>query len=1011
MDLLGTSLLADMEGWTPIDKNTRLIRLDGPWLWNRLSWLSLAVGAQLFTYVRFGMDHPISGRTWRLFRGRSLPAPPAPQVSPPGDQDASLIAVRDRPRYFGFGTQLRQAIAIGGNSFWSIAKSWSGLTLVALLALGTGLFAPEYMTWFGVPLLARTQEVLPILAPPLSSLTTPWILIPLLIVFYAGELLWREREAGLQALFATTPVPDWVQFVGKFGGLALMITVWVSLLMLAGLINQVVMGYHQFEIGVYLQTLFGIQLTNYLLFAGLVFAIQVIVYQKYLGYLVAMSAYGIILFASRIGVEHKLLIYAADTGWSYSDMNGFGPFIKPWLWFKLYWGSWSLLLAVVATLVWGRSHDRRINARLHLAQRRFPRYKTALLIALGLVASSGGFIFYNTNVLNEYVNEAHQKRMRADYERRYGHYARATCPVLTRTQLQVEIYPDQGAADLRATYSLVNRSTLAIDSIHLSLVPNVVISAISVDRPASTVVLDEKLGYRIYALKKPLQPGELMRLRFRLQIKSHSFTNNGVDDAVVANGSHIDSNEWMPVIGYDDDRQLHHAQDRERYGLAPRPERPSLYDSRARYQTRHAERMDFEAIVGTVKDQIAVAPGALRRRWRKGDRQYFHYQTNAPIINEYAFFSARYAVREAQWVAPMPGAQPVTIQIIYHPAHQANVTRMMKSAQASLSYYTREFGPYPYAHFRVLERPGPGRGMHAEPMTIDYQEGYSLMNPQPGGLDLPYHIMAHEVAHQWWGITFAAAGVEGAGVLIESLATYSAMQVVEQTLGYGHLMRYLTQMRAEYEVPRSRAAPPLLRANNRFMTYRKGPFALFALRNYVGQDRVNDALRELLRKYSPNPPLPTTLDLYRELQAVTPDSLQYLVHDLFAANTFWDLKTQEAVARQTPTGAWQVTLIVNARKVVVDSLGRERYLPMNEWVEIGVVTPAGPGEPSAKPLYLQKHRIRSGRQRIRVILAGQPVAGVALQAGIDPHHLLIDPDMDDNVKGVKKQSVGRRRVR
>jgi hypothetical protein len=321
---------------------------------------------------------------------------------------------------------------------------------------------------------------------------------------------------------------------------------------------------------------------------------------------------------------------------------------------------------------------------------------------------------------------------------------------------------------------------------------------------------------------------------------------------------------------------------------------------------------------------------------------------------------------------------------------------MVKSAQASLAYYSREFGPYPYSHFRVLERPGPGRGMHAEPMTIDYQEGYTLMNPAPGGLDLPYHIMAHEVAHQWWGLLFSPAAVEGAGLLVESLATYSAMQVVEETLGYGHLRRYLSQMRQEYEVPRSRAAPPLLRANNAFMHYRKGPFALFALRNYIGKDRVNEALRGMLRAYALSPPLPTTLDFYRELRAVTPDSLHALLHDLFAANTFWELGTRQATARPAGRGDWEVTLHVQARKVVVDSAGTETSLPMEDWVEVGVFAPAGKGTEPAKPIYLRKHRIRAGKQRITVTVPAQPA-----RAGIDPNHLLIDLEMDDNTRKVK----------
>jgi hypothetical protein len=202
-------------------------------------------------------------------------------------------------------------------------------------------------------------------------------------------------------------------------------------------------------------------------------------------------------------------------------------------------------------------------------------------------------------------------------------------------------------------------------------------------------------------------------------------------------------------------------------------------------------------------------------------------------------------------------------------------------------------------------------------------------------------------------------------------------------------------MRLEYEVPRSRAAPPLLRANGAFMNYRKGPFALFALRNYIGKDRVNNALRRVLHAYSPNPPLPTTLDLYRELQAATPDSLRCLLRDLFEVNTFWNFKTEQVSAKQMQPGTWQVTLQVQAKKVVVDSAGVETEVPMNDWVEVGVFAPAGKGQKSGKPLYLQKRRLRSGPQTITVMVPLQPA-----RAGLDPNHLLIDLEMEDNVQKV-----------
>ena len=151
----------------------------------------------------------------------------------------------------------------------------------------------------------------------------------------------------------------------------------------------------------------------------------------------------------------------------------------------------------------------------------------------------------------------------------------------------------------------------------------------------------------------------------------------------------------------------------------------------------------------------------------------------------------------------------------------------------------------------------------------------------------------------------------------------------------------------------------------------------------------------MLRNYTPTPPLPTTLDFYRELQEVTPDSLHYLVHDLFAANTFWELRTDRATASQTTAGSWRVKLEMKARKVTVDSIGVETKVPMQDWIEIGVYAPLKQGETFPKVLYLHKHRIRSGRQTILLTVPHKPA-----RAGIDPNHLLIDLDMSDNIREV-----------
>ncbi|MFL5356404.1 ABC transporter permease/M1 family aminopeptidase [Archangium sp.] len=982
MDPLGLTVMSVLsKSWTPLEKSTLLIGLEGSLLWNRLLWLGIALGVLVLTYLRFRFIHPIAGAR----SGRGVRRRDADPLSP-----GASITVPRVPRTFGFATHARQTLAIAGESFRRIMTGWGGLALGAMSVLLV-LSGPELMEYLGVPLFPTTGQLTALLVHSLDLL---WQVIPLLTVFYAGELVWRERDARLDGIADATPVPDWVPFLGKLLGLGLMLVAAQALLMAAALLIQVRLDYYVFEIGLYGRILFGLQLADSLLFAVLALVVHVLVNHKYVGHMIVLLAYGCMTCASALGLEHHLLIYGADPGWAYSDMRGFGPALGPWLWFKLYWGAWALLLALAARLLWVRGGERGLGSRLQLARRHVTRpVAGAVAVAVGLILTVGGFILYNTNVLNAYHSASDLAERRAGYERRYGRYAGVAQPLLTGTRLHVEIYPARRAVEIRGTYELVNRSAVAIDSIHLATASEVETGAVRFSRPATLQFADEELGHRLYALKEPLQPGESLQLSFEVRFQPRGFSNQGIDASVAENGTSFPPREWLPAIGYQSERELRGEGERRAHGLEPRPAFRSLSDVEAR-QDVNGTRMAFEAVVGTNEGQVAVAPGSLRRTWTENGRHYFHYVADAPIRNDYALFSADYAVHDGRW-------NDVAIQIFHHPDHTWNLDRMVRSVQASLDYYTGQFGPYPHKQLRLVEHPGDGNTLHASPVNISYEEGFPLFHPEADvrGLDFPFAIVAHEVAHQWWGNQVTPAPVEGAPVLTESLAWYSAMAVVEKTYGAEHLRRLLGVMRESYLTPRARADVPLLRATDRFLAYRKGPFAMYALREYVGEERVNTALRRLLEKHgSGAPPLPTSLDLYRELRAVTPDALGSLLHDLFEANTFWDLEAKQATAEPAEAGTWRVTLEVRARKVVVDTEGVATEVPMDDLVEVGVFAGSEDGAPG-KPLYLRMHRIRSGEQRITVSVPGEPA-----RAGIDPRILLIDVKAEDNLATVTPPS-------
>ena len=356
-------------------------------------------------------------------------------------------------------------------------------------------------------------------------------------------------------------------------------------------------------------------------------------------------------------------------------------------------------------------------------------------------------------------------------------------------------------------------------------------------------------------------------------------------------------------------------------------------------------------------------------------------------------FSAKYAVVEGRW-------NQVALQILHHPAHGYNVDRMVAGMKASLDYYTKVFGPYQYSQLRVVEIPPYSINGRAMVRTIAFAEQNFITRADGGRVDHTFFGTAHEVAHSWWGGQLRGANVRGRALLSEALSNYSAMMVTEKVLGPNEARRvYDSQMdrylsrRAAFE----RDVPLLEVEDHPHIAYGKGAVAMYTLREHLGDETVNGALRRFLEKHrGGGPPYPTSRDLVAELRSVTPDSLQYLLTDLFETITLWDVETRRAVVARTDVGRYEVTLDVVAKKVRADSVGRETEIRMNDLVEIGVFAAGKGGEALGEALYLTRHRIRSGKQTIRITVPREPA-----RAGIDPYRKLIDREREDNMVVVK----------
>ena len=989
----GGAIAQATQYWTPAEQNARVIGWPAVILANRALWIGVAALAFALLVARFRFAHPggVARRGW--WRRRAV-ADTAPDRLTPAQSGSRSAA---GPRSFDVGARVRQTVAVAARAGREVAATKAFLLILVgamffVFAtgwdVGGGIFGDS--TWPVTHLIAGT--VLGSYLPPVMAL---------LIAVLAGELVWREREIGLGDIAAVAPISDGVALLGRFLALVAMLVMLQAAFTVAGMVLQAVQGYTRFEIDVYLKILFGIKLVDYMLLAVLATAVHVVVNHKYLGHLIVVVYFASTLAAGLLGITNSMLVYGSDPGWMWSDMNGVAPFLEGLVWFKLYWAAWALLLAALASLFWVRGRELGPRRRIALARQRLRGGALrAAAVALTLIVGLGGFVFYNTRVLNAYQTPNDIADGKADYERKYKRFESAPSPSVYALHMRVELYPAQGAAEIEGTYRLVNREDRAIDSLHVLPSALVDTRAVRFDRGARLVVDDSVLRYRVYALERPLAPGDSIAMSFRLVQRPRGFRNSGAPTDVTCNGTYIFAT-WMPVLGYSPSRELTDETKRRELGLPPRAVAPSAGDVETRAGLKPVQLVDGETIIGTDPRHTAISPGRLVREWTENGRRYFHYRTDQPTRFGTAVLSAEYAVRRDT-------AQGVALAVYYHPAHDVNVDRMIRSMRASLAYYGEHFGPYQFNELRVVEFPLYAAGARAHPGTIAFSEGSAFLTRiDSGGVDRTFFVVAHETAHQWWGGQVIPASAPGASFVSETLAQYSSMMVLEKEYGeamvrdfYDYVMKTYLSGRTVYT---NREVPLLDVVNQSYVYYMKGAVAMYTLRERLGADAVNGALRRFHDKYAgANAPPPTSRALYAELKAATPDSLKPLLSDLFEHITIWDVRADSAKAEPAGGGAYRVRLFVDASKARADSIGNKTPIPMDDLVDVGVFakrtgSPDGLGD----TLYLKQHRIRSGKQTITVIVPRRPT-----QAGIDPYRTFIERVRDDNVAAVGSDTTG-----
>lgn len=834
LDPFGSHVLSQLPVLLADSVDTKLPRLSGYFLVNRVMWLLTSVILAAWAIGGFRVSR-LSSAARAPVRGASAPDR-APQSAP-----AMLLECGRHSAW----TQVRALFHRGLG--WTVRST----LFKVMLALGVMLLLGMTLQASG---LYGTQ----------SEFTMAWMLqalndsvrLPLtfMLAVFAGSLVFRARETRMHGIEGSLPVSPVYRLLTDDLILIAMVLMVHAVLVAVAIGLQCTSAAITIEPWIYVEWLVR-STTSFTLLALLARALFGLCAHRALGF----ALFAGIAIVARLGVmrypEYGWVAFAAPPTLGYSDLAGFFISAGTCLTIALTWTA--ALAALQAGVVIIRPSPPRSLTAHPVA---------ALTMVGGLIgALAGGIFLYQATALGfaEY-SENNRSDQAARYARAYAKYAQVPQLRVRALHADVDFYPSEGRVEVRGTYSLLNTRSVPVDTLYVNWEPRDAATLV-LAQPARTMLDDPELGFRIVKLDTPVPPGAALEVGFTATIANDGDDPSGTEPVIDKDGAMFSNQEHFPQFGY--------LQRKARApGTTPVTTLPAARtaDTTNTQIEGQADWIDFSATVSTQADQTALTSGILERQWRIGERHYGLFRMHSKMLPYFAFASGRYELARST-------AGAVPIEVYYDARHAANVAQVLATARDSLNWFGQQLGSYPFGVLRMVEVAATVNGVQAFPGMVAISESSEFTRDLDAGrVHSLQFMLAHEMAHQWFAHQTIGANAPGANMLTESVAQYLALIELERTAGRPVA---LDAVRWDLDVylktrPRGLGLERALSAEDgeAYLYYHKGAVAFWLLAQDLGEPVVTEVLARFLADHRfKTAPYPTAVELVSRLHAVASD--------------------------------------------------------------------------------------------------------------------------------------------
>lgn len=956
--------------WTPAQKNILNVSLTGNFLSNRIIWV-------LTSFIILGVSYKLFSftTTEKKFR-KPKGAGKNPEVSVLNLKATVQTPFSFKAAWVGFVSQTKMGIK----------QMFKSLPFLAVMGIwGFVVISEIYNTLYrggsySESLYPATYILAELFQQPL------FLLGLLLIVFYSGETVWKERDQNFHYIFDATPVSNGASFLSRFAVLSIIPVTLILVSILISIGFQVAGGFYQFDFFVYI-SMFYYQGAPLLFMILLALFLQSLLPNKYLAMLVLglMALVFTSSLSASFGIEHSLFRIGAMPGVQYTGMNGYGSYSMSFHWFARHWIIFGLILAVLSFKWWHRGEPEGYTTKLKRIRNTWnPFQKTSLALLVILFCFSTGFIFYKTNIETEYLTSGERLDRRAEYEKKYKRFENLARLYPSEIQTEIALFPEESGYIADAKYVLINKHEIPIDTVLIT--ERETVSGIRLNR-AKLIREDEEQGVFLYAFDESIQPGDTVSIRFSIERKS---TGLDFDRSIVRNGTYLHLRNFSPVFGYRSGLEIRSNSERRKRSLPPRKEE---LISEADFSISEAGygKIPVHTILSTSGDQVGISVGDLVKEWNEDGRNYYEFKTSVPVSPAVGYFSADYEVEREEY-------RGITIEHYFHGSHDFNNEVIMESAKSTLVYADEEFGPYPYNHLRIAEIPAHWPfGGYAHPGTIAMVEDnlYLVDERKEDSFGLVAKRTIHEVAHQWWGHVLSPKNTSGAGIFVEGFAKYTEAVLMEKLYGKASVFQLSQTANRRYFSGRSYSSakeqPLYLEQGEGYMLYGKSYTIMLAMKELIGEAGINQVLKILVERHQDK--LDATLtapELLDEFYKATPIEHHVLIDDWFKRVITYDLNLESSSYKKLSTGQFEIELDISAQRFEqIDGIPTE--INLNEPIPIGLLARHPSRAANEEVIYLEANTITSGDNKIIVVVDQLPV-----YVSIDPYGTRLDMIRNDN---------------